>query len=65
MVKYRLQTPLDKDKELRELLEELCQVDEGLTSWECDFVDSVSSWEGLLTTKQGETIEKIHKKLFG
>ena len=52
-------------KELRSILDELLDVDSGLTDWETDFLDSVSKWAGKLTRKQGVTIEKIYKRVLG
>ena len=49
-----------------ELIEALCEVEEGLTEWEMNFVDSLAKWNGPLTRKPGgqrETIEKILRKL--
>jgi hypothetical protein len=47
----------------RELVEELCQRDSGLNSWECDFVSDMLDWQGQYTEKQRETIERIYDKV--
>ena len=55
----------DEEKRLREMIDELFDVDEGLTSWEIDFLDSVNDWEGMFTERQAETIERMWNKVLG
>jgi len=50
------------NKEYQELVEDLCNLTEGLTNWECDFVSSMLDWEGEYTENQKTTIEKIYDK---
>ena len=47
----------------KELVEELCDVQSGLTNWECDFVSDMLDWAGEYTQKQRATIEKIYDKV--
>lgn len=48
---------------LREMVSELCEVEEGLSNWEVDFVDSVSEWSGDYTEKQSATIVKLYERV--
>lgn len=48
-----------------ELVEALCEVEEGLTEWETNFADSLSKWSGPLTPKQRATAEKILRRTEG
>lgn len=45
----------------------LCDLEEGLTSWEVDFLDSMVDWIGdgrVLTEKQKQTINRIYERVF-
>jgi hypothetical protein len=53
----------DHQKEAREHLADVLELDEGLTQWEVDFIENLSNWEGDLTPKQIATINKIWEKL--
>lgn len=49
-----------------EIVEALCDVDEGLSEWEVEFVDSLAKWlkdRGPLTEKQRAKAEQILSKL--
>jgi hypothetical protein len=54
----------DETEELREMVKELLDVDEGLSSKEIDFLESLNNWEGNFTVRQGEWIERIYKRIF-
>ena len=55
--------PREVQKSAREFLAELLELDEGLTPWEVDFVESVSHWENDFTPKQIATINKIWERM--
>jgi len=48
---------------LRDILNELLELDVGLSDFEVDFIESLSHWEGCFTRKQAVTIEKIYKRV--
>lgn len=48
----------------RDLLDELLNLDAGLTDTQIEFLDSLNEWEGAFTTKQAAYLEKIYEKLF-
>lgn len=50
----------DEDYDLRQMVEELCDIDEGLTPWEVNFIDDMSRWEGRYTENQADVIRRIH-----
>lgn len=51
---------------LRIMIQELLNIDKGLTVKEIDFLEDVNeNWKGNLTEKQGQWIEKIYKRVFG
>jgi len=52
----------DEQRDAEERLQELLDVDEGLTQWEVDFIESMSRWEGDFTPKQIATIDKIYER---
>lgn len=43
----------------RDMIDDLCDVTEGLTNWECDFVSDMKDWVGEFTERQKEVIERI------
>ena len=54
------------NSEDRSLVEELCDIDEGLTPWELEFVESVAKYVeggGFLSDKQRGIAEKIIERL--
>jgi hypothetical protein len=53
-----------EQKEYREMLRNLLDLDEGLTNWEITFLDDMNRWQGDFREKQAETIEKIWNKHF-
>ena len=56
---------MSKQTELRNMLDELLEeVDEGLSNWEINFLDSLHNWDGDFTPKQAEILEKIWYKNF-
>jgi hypothetical protein len=50
-------------EEDRDLVEELCAIEDGLSDWEVEFVESISKWvleeKRVLTARQRETAERI------
>jgi len=55
----------EENQELRELLEEVCDVESGLTVWEVDFIESLCEWEGFFTDPQAAALRKIHARVVG
>jgi hypothetical protein len=49
--------------EWRKMLKELLDVEDGLSNWEIDFLDSLNNRMQPLTDKQGATLEKIYQKV--
>lgn len=47
-----------------DLLQELFNVESGLTWDEIDFLDSINKWDGAFTTEQAKYLVKIHDKAF-
>ena len=52
----------EKQKDLRNMLNELLELTEGLSAWEIDFLDSLYNWTGNFSEKQAETLKKIWVK---
>ena len=46
----------------RDLVSDLCELDEGLSGWEIEFIDSLSEWDGDFTDGQAEKLERVWKK---
>lgn len=54
------------DDDIRKMVKELlADESDRLSSWECDFLDSVNRWTGKYTERQAETIQKIWDKIYG
>lgn len=53
--------PNDQD-DAREMLQDLLDLEEGLSDWEVNFIDSLDNWKGKFTPKQIEILEKIWKE---
>jgi hypothetical protein len=53
----------DNQRELRQMLDDLLALDEGLTNWEMDFIDSLHNWKGCFTEKQADRLSAIWNKL--
>jgi hypothetical protein len=49
-------------REYRDMVQELLDVESGLTAWEIDFLDSLHEWQGDFTPKQTETLQKIYDR---
>lgn len=47
---------------LRAMIDELCELEEGLTPWEVEFVDGAARSRFRYTRSQALTIEKIHRR---
>jgi len=54
----------EKQKDLRNMLRELLDLDEGLSKWEMDFIDSLNNWEGNFTFKQADKLEEVRGRHF-
>ena len=53
-------------EELREMVQELLDVDEGLYSGEISFLESMDSeWEDNFTVRQARWIRTIHERVIG
>ena len=48
----------------RGMLDELLDVESGLSNWDCDFLDTLYEWDGAFTEPQAETLQKIYDKVF-
>ena len=46
----------------RDRLQELLEIDEGLTQWEVDFIENLSNWASDFTPKQIAMIDKIYER---
>jgi len=44
------------------LLEELLELDSGLTSWEIGFIESLDEWDGHFTEGQYEKLQEVHNR---
>lgn len=52
------------NEELREMLKELLDVDEGLSDKEIGFLDSLTSWIGKFTDNQADWLVNIYNRIF-
>lgn len=52
----------EDEKNCRSMIREMLNEGDGFTQWELDFLDSVNEWQGNLTPKQKDTIEKIYHR---
>jgi hypothetical protein len=55
---------IDMMPQLKDLLSELLDVEEGLTSWQVDFIESLSNWDGRFTVGQAEKLQQVHRDIF-
>ena len=46
----------------RGMLQELLDLDSGLTDWEVNFLDDLHEWTGDFTPKQAETLQRIYDR---
>jgi hypothetical protein len=46
----------------RDILDELCDIDHGLSSWEMDFLQTCSEWDGCFTATQGEKLDELYQR---
>ena len=51
----------DKMPYYRDLLSDLCELDEGLTGREIELIDNLSEWDGDFTVGQAEYLERVWK----
>ena len=55
-----------KDQEdYRNMVDELLEVDDGLSDWEFGFIDNVDKWSGDYTVAQQICIEEVWNKTVG
>lgn len=52
----------DEQQQLRCMIDELCDLDEGLSSWEVNFVESMSHWVGRFTQLQADKIRSLYEE---
>ncbi len=52
-------------KDQRQMLQELLEVESGLTEKEIEFLDSLTNWEGRFTDKQEAWLKRIWNKVYG
>lgn len=48
-----------KELQLQQMVRALCNLDSDLSSWEVDFVESMSHLDGGFTSRQAEKIEEL------
>ena len=48
-------------KEALELLSELLELDEGLSSWEIGFITTLDEWDGHFSILQYEALREVHR----
>lgn len=56
--------PVSAMENYRSMLEELFDVESGLSNKEIDFLDSINEWDGQFTVPQAEWLQKIYDKAF-
>ena len=49
-------------EELSNMLDELLDLEEGLSDWEIDFIEKLSNWDGNFTTGQSKMLESLYKE---
>ncbi|MCE5324925.1 MAG: hypothetical protein LLG01_00775 [Planctomycetaceae bacterium] len=52
----------EEQENLRGMLQELLDLESGLTDWEIEFLDSLNNWQGDFRPKQAETLQKIYDR---
>lgn len=57
------QVPISSMNNYRDMLEELFEVEHGLTNREIEFLDSLNDWDGCFTVPQAEWLNKIYERL--
>lgn len=50
--------------QLKDLLEELLSVEEGLTKWQVEFIESLYNWDGRFTVAQADQLNKVYEQVF-
>ncbi len=48
----------------QDLLEELLDLDSGLSSWEIEFIESLDEWDGMFTQAQFAKLKEVHERHF-
>ncbi|RKY12684.1 MAG: hypothetical protein DRP65_00565 [Planctomycetota bacterium] len=48
--------------QLRDMLSDLLDIEEGLSDWEIGFVESLSRWDGDFTERQATALERCWNK---
>ena len=49
-------------EELSNMLDELLDLEEGLSDWEIDFIEKLSNWDGNFTTGQSKMLKSLYKE---
>lgn len=52
-------------EELEELLDELCDLTHRLDSFEMDFIQNLSEWDGCFTEPQADTLRTMYERHCG
>lgn len=55
----------DEMERLRDILDDLLDVESGLTNKEVDFIENLTHWDGCFTTSQAKYLEKIYERRLG
>ena len=57
-------TNAEEQKLADELLQEMLDLDHGLTNWEINFIQSLDEWKGHFTYGQFVRLKEVHAKHF-
>ena len=55
-----MENPAGKQVVLRDMVDALCDVEDGLSDWAVEFIDSMSKWDGEYTERQVAKIEELY-----
>jgi hypothetical protein len=53
----------NRQDNIRDMIDELCNLESGLTDWELNFIEDLCNWDGRFTTKQADALERIYDRL--
>lgn len=53
----------DRHSNCRDMLEELLDLEDGLSGWEVEFIENLFHWDGTFTPRQALKIESIYERL--
>jgi hypothetical protein len=57
-------TDIKEQNEANELLQEMLDLDHGLSSWEIGFIQTLDEWEGHFTYGQYVKLKEVHARHF-